>query len=1162
MKRFLFAWKKNKSDYQKMLPYPVLEKKEADRAFNESGGFIKYPYPTGKRHGGFYFISNFTVLMILSSLLFFFALPNMFSRAYAVDDTCVAAATGDWTGAGTWTSCNDAGTGYPDSDDTVTIGASYTITVSNASAVNAQAGSINCTLAAAGTCTIVVESNVSLTVTNGILLDRGNFNTALNLSGAGTVSAASITIGNAAVNPTADRTNILTTTIANLNISGNVDINSYEGTANTAENLARLFLYGGTMDVDGIINVNSDGAAAAYSQFLLSGATSAPTLNIAGSGAAIDVDTGSTFTPAATSYVSIVNYDGADQTVRAATYDSLTLSGSGTKTMTSVATITNNLSVEGSASATSGSNMTIGGTLNIGSSASFTFGGTNTYAVTGATTVDGTLNLSTSGATQTLTGLVTINGLLDITNGTVTKTFSSGIDINSGGTFDNDNNNAAITTDTTFENDGTFYSGTGTYTFNAATTISGGSPITFDGNVAITGTVTVQNSNTSTVTVNGNLTGSATGSTWRQNDGSTADFFGAVLVTGALNAGTASNTVYYSGSNATACKGGTYYNLEYQRSSACAVSANTTINNDLNITDANGSFEIGAFTSTVTGDTVVNGTLRITSTTGTKTFGDLTIANGANMEFTVAEGITMNGDLTINGTGVIDGAATSGTWLFQKPIGETTGLIGGTMSTPETIGPVTITTAYTIDLALNIAGALTYTNAYATNSATLTTTGAVTGNSGTSYFFNNDTLDIGNGLTGTNGTIIQGENAVLNIAGTHSITNRDFSANGNTVTFDGTAAQTIPATTYHHLNIHPAATVTETLSAGTYTINGNLDIGNGTNTTTVQATTSDPNISVAGNFTVNSGATFTGHNSAGHSLDIDGNLLINGAFTAPTIAADPFTIGGNFTNNGTFNAGTTSTITFDDNSKSSTLTYSANTTFRNFTVNTQDKHLIFDAFERTIIAGSLNIDTNPDDCGHMIILTSEVPGNQFDIDAQGIKNIQYANITDSNAITPITATNSKGYNYAGWTFGSTICGSLSLSAPASSSLSTVQLAFPRPNATGSLGTTTATDTRGTNVGWSLIATCTDFIDGGNTIEVTNLTIEPDNSTLDAVIGTLTGVAAGVQHTFSGTSDPANIITASFGEGTGQYVINPDLSLSIPVGAYAGNYTATMTLTLN
>lgn len=1106
--------------------------------------------------------------LLLAGILLFLILPCFAPPVYA--DNCTSAATGDWNANATWNTCNEAGTGYPDRDDAVTIGA-HTVTIRNAAGINGEAASVTCNLGAAGTCAIAVETGRSLNVTTNIIVNRKNFNVALTLSGAGTATASAITLGTGAVDPTADRTTTLTTTISSLSISGNIAVSAYEGTANTSENLPTFNLNAGILDVNGTISINDDGAAGAVSVFTLAGATSGPTLILSGSGDPITKGTNSTYTPASTGQISTVNYDGAGQTVEpSVTYDSLTLSGSGTKTMTTVATINNDLSLQGSASATSGSNMTIGGTLSIGSSASFTFGGTNTFTVTGATTVDGTLTLSTSGATQTFTGLATINGTLNITNGTVTKTFSAGIDINTGGIFDNDNNNAAITTDTTFANDGTFNSGTGTYTFNAATTISGGNAITFNGTVAISGAIIVQNSNANTVTLNGDLTGSAAGSTWQQNNGSTVDFRGAVLATGAISAGTNSNTVYYTGTNATACKGGTYYNLEYQRSSACAIGANLTVNHNFNITNATGVFEIGAFTSTVTGATTVTGTLRISSITGTKTFGDLTIANGAHMEFTVAEAITMNGDLTINGTGVIDGAATSGTWTFQKPIGVTTGSIGGTMSSAETIGPITIITAYTISIPLNITGALTYTNASATNSATLTTTTDVTGNSGTSYFNNNGTLSVGGNLTGTNGHFTQGTNANLTLSAGSTMTNLDYSANGNTVTYNDNAIQTIRATTYHHLNIQPTATITETLSAGTYTINGNLVIGNGTNTTIVSAA-NDPNISVGGNFTVNANATFSGHNTAGHSLNIDGNLIINsgapanGTFTAPTIAADPFTIGGNLTNNGTFN-NSNGTITFDDSSKTSTLTYSANTTFRNFTVNTKNKHLIFDAFERTVITGALNLSTSdPDDCNQMIILTSEVAGNQFEIDPQGTETIDYVNVTDSNAITPILAanlTNSKGYNYTNWNFGTTICGSLTLSAPSNTTLSTVQLSFPRPNATGSLGTTTATDTRGTNVGWSLVATCTNFTDGGNTIAVTNLTIDPDNATLDAVTGSLTGVTAGVQHTFAGTSDPANVITASSGEGTGSYEIDPNLSLSIPAGAFTGNYSATMTLTLN
>ncbi len=140
-------------------------------------------------------------------------------------------------------------------------------------------------------------------------------------------------------------------------------------------------------------------------------------------------------------------------------------------------------------------------------------------------------------------------------------------------------------------------------------------------------------------------------------------------------------------------------------------------------------------------------------------------------------------------------------------------------------------------------------------------------------------------------------------------------------------------------------------------------------------------------------------------------------------------------------------------------------------------------------------------------------------------------------------------------------GSLGLTAPSSTTLSSVTVAETVQSSTGSLGTTTASDSRSGNPGWGLTVSCSDFTASTHTIGISNLTINPNNGTLAVVSGSGTGVTAGSSHTFTNTSDAATIMTATLGNGNGQYTINPGLSLAIPVGSYAGNYTATITETL-
>lgn len=230
----------------------------------------------------------------------------------------------------------------------------------------------------------------------------------------------------------------------------------------------------------------------------------------------------------------------------------------------------------------------------------------------------------------------------------------------------------------------------------------------------------------------------------------------------------------------------------------------------------------------------------------------------------------------------------------------------------------------------------------------------------------------------------------------------------------------------------------------------------------------------------------------------------------------------------------------------------------------------------------------------------------------------------------------------------TINGSLSLTAPSSVTLSTVTLAAPQPSGSGSMGTMQVADSRGTNVGWSLTATSTNFGDvnpivlvagshntvtsggkydfqtggtytltinnggsvGHSTFNVTGLetasnittgtniaigtrgvtatfntatysvgdswsitvytiplnayqffTVNPNNGTFTVVSGSGTGVSVGSSHGFTSNTDAATIMTATSGNGNGTYTVNPSLSLLVPAGTYTGNYSATITETV-
>lgn len=75
------------------------------------------------------------------------------------------------------------------------------------------------------------------------------------------------------------------------------------------------------------------------------------------------------------------------------------------------------------------------------------------------------------------------------------------------------------------------------------------------------------------------------------------------------------------------------------------------------------------------------------------------------------------------------------------------------------------------------------------------------------------------------------------------------------------------------------------------------------------------------------------------------------------------------------------------------------------------------------------------------------------------------------------------------------------------------------------------------------------------------TIIPNNGSLTAISGSTANAVLGSTHSFTSTSDIAGVVQFNSPDGNGQFTINPDLSLKIPAGTYVGDYTATMTLTL-
>jgi hypothetical protein len=146
------------------------------------------------------------------------------------------------------------------------------------------------------------------------------------------------------------------------------------------------------------------------------------------------------------------------------------------------------------------------------------------------------------------------------------------------------------------------------------------------------------------------------------------------------------------------------------------------------------------------------------------------------------------------------------------------------------------------------------------------------------------------------------------------------------------------------------------------------------------------------------------------SLNVDGNYALKGGiFTAPSAN---LTVGGNFSHSGgtfTHNSGT---VSFDDNSQNSLV--SDNTTFYNFSCTTLGKTIMFAPSSTQTVTNNFSITGNG---SNYVTIKGQSPPTQWTVTVSGTASVSYAQVRDSNATNPITATNSINLgNNTGWTF--------------------------------------------------------------------------------------------------------------------------------------------------
>lgn len=144
-------------------------------------------------------------------------------------------------------------------------------------------------------------------------------------------------------------------------------------------------------------------------------------------------------------------------------------------------------------------------------------------------------------------------------------------------------------------------------------------------------------------------------------------------------------------------------------------------------------------------------------------------------------------------------------------------------------------------------------------------------------------------------------------------------------------------------------------------------------------------------------------------------------------------------------------------------------------------------------------------------------------------------------------------------------GSLSIAEPADATLTAGALSgLVGTSFTGSLGTTTVTDTRGGTAGWSTtIAQTTPFSDGTTTIPAANVKawvaapIVPTGVatvTAGTYLSQLTGLAL--------TGSPQTFVSAVAVIGNNTASFAPSIAVTVPADATAGTYTGVITQTVS
>lgn len=137
-------------------------------------------------------------------------------------------------------------------------------------------------------------------------------------------------------------------------------------------------------------------------------------------------------------------------------------------------------------------------------------------------------------------------------------------------------------------------------------------------------------------------------------------------------------------------------------------------------------------------------------------------------------------------------------------------------------------------------------------------------------------------------------------------------------------------------------------------------------------------------------------------------------------------------------------------------------------------------------------------------------------------------------------------------------GSLSMSSGGNQTIGAVTLDGTDKTSTGSMGTLSVTDARGSGAGWNVTTSATDFFKSGDPSK----TISKSGFIVPSIPGVSTISGNTAPTSFSGNLGTGfKLLSAALNQGMGSYETSPSLELAIPAETFIGTYDSTLTVTV-